>query len=214
MYDPVAACNHAGSFWHSPCEDKKVWLPGYAIDIDREFERFGLSPADWVPAFLDYGDDNREGLFFVEKGKATVDFMISTMFRVRAFPEFHFVCSWPDTGKDTFDEQTPPHTGLNDCSHFVTECLSEGGIQFNRSTLKAPDLVQALHDRTDTKTLAQHVDKDAAARIIRSGVMSPGDVIAFATCIGCKGTAFPVEGTVKRYRCGLCGRRFEGPEHF
>jgi hypothetical protein len=33
-------------------------------------------------------------------------------------------------------------------------------------------------------------------------------------CIQCKRTAFPVEGTTKRYRCWLCGCRFEGPEHF
>jgi hypothetical protein len=33
-------------------------------------------------------------------------------------------------------------------------------------------------------------------------------------CIQCKRTAFPVQGTVARYRCGICGCRFEGPEHF
>jgi hypothetical protein len=33
-------------------------------------------------------------------------------------------------------------------------------------------------------------------------------------CIECKRTAFPVEGTIKRYRCWGCGCRFEGPEHF
>jgi hypothetical protein len=33
-------------------------------------------------------------------------------------------------------------------------------------------------------------------------------------CAHCQRTAFPVEGTVKLYRCGICGHRFEGPEHF
>jgi hypothetical protein len=33
-------------------------------------------------------------------------------------------------------------------------------------------------------------------------------------CIQCQRTAFPLEGSVTRYRCGICGCRFEGPEHF
>jgi hypothetical protein len=32
--------------------------------------------------------------------------------------------------------------------------------------------------------------------------------------IQCRRTAFPVEGTATRYRCCLCGCRFDGPEHF
>jgi hypothetical protein len=33
-------------------------------------------------------------------------------------------------------------------------------------------------------------------------------------CIECKRTAFPVEGIPTRYRCWICGCRFEGAEHF
>jgi hypothetical protein len=33
-------------------------------------------------------------------------------------------------------------------------------------------------------------------------------------CIRCERTAFPVGGTVTRYRCWNCGFRFDGPEHF
>jgi hypothetical protein len=33
-------------------------------------------------------------------------------------------------------------------------------------------------------------------------------------CIECARTAFPMEGTTQRYRCWMCGCRFEGPEHF
>jgi len=33
-------------------------------------------------------------------------------------------------------------------------------------------------------------------------------------CIQCKRLAFPVEGTVNRYHCWICGSRFDGPEHF
>jgi hypothetical protein len=33
-------------------------------------------------------------------------------------------------------------------------------------------------------------------------------------CVQCQRTAFPIEGTVRQYRCASCGLRFEGPEHF
>jgi hypothetical protein len=32
-------------------------------------------------------------------------------------------------------------------------------------------------------------------------------------CVACQRTAFPIEGTTKRYRC-ICGCRFDGPLHF
>jgi hypothetical protein len=34
------------------------------------------------------------------------------------------------------------------------------------------------------------------------------------SCVACGRRAFPVEGTTRNYRCGICGCRFEGPEHF
>jgi hypothetical protein len=33
-------------------------------------------------------------------------------------------------------------------------------------------------------------------------------------CTSCARLAFPVEGTTTRYRCSICGCRFDGPEHF
>jgi hypothetical protein len=33
-------------------------------------------------------------------------------------------------------------------------------------------------------------------------------------CVHCQRTAFPLEGSRKRYRCWNCGLRFDGPEHF
>jgi hypothetical protein len=33
-------------------------------------------------------------------------------------------------------------------------------------------------------------------------------------CVYCRRTAFPVEGSTRRYRCWGCGSRFEGAEHF
>jgi hypothetical protein len=32
-------------------------------------------------------------------------------------------------------------------------------------------------------------------------------------CLRCRRTAFPVEGTLTRYRCWNCGSRFDGAEH-
>ena len=33
-------------------------------------------------------------------------------------------------------------------------------------------------------------------------------------CVDCHGMAFPVDGSISRYRCWGCGCRFDGPEHF
>jgi hypothetical protein len=33
-------------------------------------------------------------------------------------------------------------------------------------------------------------------------------------CIHCHRLAFPMEGSATRYRCWMCGSRFDGPEHF
>ena len=33
-------------------------------------------------------------------------------------------------------------------------------------------------------------------------------------CVACNRTAFPIEGTITRYRCWNCSTRFEGPGHF
>jgi hypothetical protein len=33
-------------------------------------------------------------------------------------------------------------------------------------------------------------------------------------CVACGRRAFPVEGTIQNYRCGICRCRFAGPEHF
>src|SRR5262249_40032704 len=99
-------------------------------------------------------------------------------FHSRNFPQKVFLCSWSDNKKDTAEGQTPPYTGLNDCSHFVSECLRKAGI--DAWALNAPELVRNLLSRSDTKTLCFQVNKDGARNVINSGLLTAGAVIAFS----------------------------------
>ena len=70
-----------------------------------------------------------------------------------------------------------PWAGLGDCAHFISRCLTAGGV---RSGFEG---VPALHDflfkQNFTKTLADKADHTAAKRVIDQGVMKPGDVIMY-----------------------------------
>src|SRR5262249_49354616 len=82
---------------------------------------------------------------------------------------------------------TPPYTGLNDCAHFVSECLSKAGVNLG-GVIQVQPLVESLRGRNDTKTLAYLVDLEKARRMIRSNqgngifygsIVRRGDIIAF-----------------------------------
>jgi hypothetical protein len=82
--------------------------------------------------------------------------------------------------------QVQDWAGLNDCAHFVSECLKEGGVHVY--AVAVGKLVKQLRDLSYTKTLALSVDKSTAERIVKSGVMQEADIIAFG---GNNNTFFP-----------------------
>jgi hypothetical protein len=180
----VAAVNHANNYWYRPCADGQVWMPSTAVNVPQECKSRDLDPARWVARFLWYyvGSNFFEGLFLVPADVATPAAMKARDFHSHNYPDKVFLCSWSDSHKDSTGGQTPPYTGLNDCSHFVSECLQQGGV--NVWSLNAPDLVQRVRARSDTRTLCFQVNKEAARVIINSGLMTPGDVMAFSDHIG------------------------------
>jgi hypothetical protein len=68
--------------------------------------------------------------------------------------------------------------GLADCAHFLSRILRAGGIT-GAESLSVPRLVEILQQRADTRTLAERVNRSQGQNIVDSGVLKPGDVIAY-----------------------------------
>ncbi len=68
--------------------------------------------------------------------------------------------------------------GLSDCAHFLSRCLSAGGIT-GASSVYVPELVRILQLRADTRTLAEKVNRSQGQNIVDSGILKPGDMIGY-----------------------------------
>jgi hypothetical protein len=67
---------------------------------------------------------------------------------------------------------------LDDCTHYISRCLIKGGLNV-LETAWTPTMVANLRARSDTKTLAEKVPVDRATRVMQTGMMKVGDVIAY-----------------------------------
>ncbi len=156
---------HADAYWYRPCRDGNVWLWSAPIVVSAEMQRRGLSSAEWTAVFLNY-DEARyiDGLYLVRNSLIPV--LPQRQYYAGNLPAADCI-------------QVRGWAGLNDCAHFVSECLTAGRVSVWH--LGVGGLVQKLRELGDTRTLGYFVDADAAERIIGSGIMKPGDVIAFGT---------------------------------
>ncbi|MBR0693126.1 NlpC/P60 family protein [Bradyrhizobium lablabi] len=183
--DLSAAISHADRFWPVPCKDGLVVTREKMINVQQEMKARKLDPAIHEAVFLFYSADakTREGLFIIHKSFSNLENRITSNFSVDSVPDPRiFLISFPDGNRDTAIGQTAPFTGLNDCAHFVSECLMQAKIKGFRPTNDAEQLFKNLRGLGQlTKTLAKHVEKEKARRIINSGLLKPGDVILFAT---------------------------------
>jgi hypothetical protein len=194
--DLSKAIEHANDFWADPCEDGIVWTQFKAIKIAEEYGRLHLDPKEWGSVFLNYNVTDklvREGLYFVRWSQGDLASRIQSGFKADDFPDRYFICSWRDAGFDLdlgSNNQKPPHTGLNDCAHFVSECLRHAGVSLPQDVKDVDTLLRLLRNRSDTKTLAWLVNIDQARRIIRANlgttmfsgapsILQQGDIIAF-----------------------------------
>jgi hypothetical protein len=182
MANRDAILQYAEANWYRPCVDGVV-IALQRIQIAEQYQRWGLNPGEWKPVFLNYigGGFKPDGLFFVPREEALLDNLITKEMDARTFSNKRFICSWSDGGPDTLDDgQLSRYWGLNDCAHFLSECLLRGG--YSVQTTSAPDLVKKLQEQPIdvAKTLAYMVPAGMAKFGIRSGVMKPGDCIFFA----------------------------------
>jgi cell wall-associated NlpC family hydrolase len=191
------AIDHANNFWAGLCQDGTVALQSGPIRIADEYRHFQLDPKGWEPVFLNYDTSNQdtEGLYFIPAGQADLDFRIQHDFRADAFPDRWFICSWRDAGIDVDrgsnnPDGKPHHFGLDDCAHFVGECLRKAGVSVPVNAIDVDTLLAFLRGFPGTQTLAWFVPFENAQRIIRANparslfsgvpsVLRVGDVIAF-----------------------------------
>ena len=178
------ALTHAKNFWFGPCEDDRVFLKRGPISVSDQFRFFGVSPSEWIAVFLFYDGRlgfKQEGLFLVPASDFTIPKLVahnsvSGPNDFSDFPNFMFVCSWFDAFPEPVNGVLPRFNGLDDCAHYVSECLEKEGIHC--ATPSAPQLVNKLRNRHDTKTLADLVDPAKAKRMIDL-VVKDGDLFFY-----------------------------------
>lgn len=67
---------------------------------------------------------------------------------------------------------------FEDCTHYLSRCLIQGGVA-TPLTAWAPYMADHLINRSDTKVLGLKVPLDRARRVMDTGMVKEGDVIAY-----------------------------------
>ena len=192
---PSAVVTYANNYWYRPCKDGRVWLANEPVNIANEIASRRLSPSDWVGALLCYPGQSKpdrtgtrqpwtlEGLYLVKMSDAP---RLRSNQVAASYPDAIMLASWYDSATDESLTRPPRYTGLNDCAHFVTECLAAGG-EAQLRTVSVPVLLNSLTTHNGTKTLARTVDQAAAQRIIDAGLLNEGDVMIFSKTLSSHG---------------------------
>src|SRR6185503_13671447 len=78
-------------------------------------------------------------------------------------------------------KKPPPYFGLNDCTHFTSECLIQGGfaVTDDKARRGAGELYDYLYWSGGTKVLALDVSQGDATNVIDAGLLKQGDVIVY-----------------------------------
>jgi len=121
--------SHADTFWSQPCRDGLVWTSYRAINVNAELGARKLPTAEWMGAFLFYesGKGQAEGLFVIKKSERT---KALTTWKVESCPSAVMLATFHDKRSDdpAFPaNKQPKDFGLNDCTHFTSECVVAGG---------------------------------------------------------------------------------------
>ena len=163
-YDRTQAIGFASDFWDRPCKSDNHAEGALGLDEARD----------------------RSVNAFWNKSKAPADKF-----------ELHFVFN-EKTDRD--DLLAVPKAGagdlapvlvvdgekLEDCAHFLSECLKAGGLGI-KEQWSVPMLLMALRETEDSvrtpiaKTLADKVDRATAQNVIDSGLFKVGDMIGYFT---------------------------------
>jgi hypothetical protein len=189
---------YAKSYWWRPCKDGKVWIASEPINLAKEAK--DRKKEDYVAVFLWYpakGNKNAnnsydgmwETLALVPPAKAKEiegtkddDDRLWSKYASDGIA----LASWKDDPKDSLENlgafpTKPPYFGLNDCTHFTSECLIAGGFPITNDKARrgAGDLADYLDASKDTATLCFMASQEDVKAVVDAGVVREGDVFAY-----------------------------------
>lgn len=176
---------HAESYWWQPCPDGVVWLKDRAVNIAAEASQRHLK--NYGGAFLWYSPFKYEGLFLLPTSQINEARCSDASFG--DFPSAVMLASYSDNLSSESEAQTwlkknlrtlPPYHGLNDCTHFTSDCLVTGGFPVTdvHARRGAPELYRYLLGHHSAKVLASEVSQEIAT-VAMDKLMKPGDVIVY-----------------------------------
>jgi len=150
------AVKFAETHWNTPADDGIFWLSNQGVTIadvrlrnviGTPFWRKAPVADGWQPFFVNDGSGGEKAVFRRVVAGVTEEILIN------------------------------PWAGIADCAHFLSRCLTAGGITVAERGV--PSLVNTLQARSDTKTLCERVPTDAGQRVVDSGIFKPGDMIGY-----------------------------------
>ena len=148
-FDRDKAVSYADSHWNVPCDDGVVWLSNDAVVVENARRQLKAPAADgWKPVFV-------KGVGEPEK----------------------FVFRRTVSGGVIEEKMINGWAGLADCAHFLSRCLTAGGVAVAERGVRG--LVDKLAARADTRVLCEQVPRDRAQRVIDTGVFKKGDMLGY-----------------------------------
>jgi hypothetical protein len=196
---------YADTNWGQVCSDQVVYVRGGGgasyvdangkLSISSCLSHFKKTSPLWWPVFLDYDTTYRgkprrsEGLFLIEMSKVSIALdtwsyqepALSTAIPVATFHDV------PSDEEPLMPAGTRPGPyGLNDCTHFTSQCLLAGGLSSSLASIDAREFFDKLYASSATKSLARIVPRAQAVPII-GATTSPfkkGDVLIYSDSSG------------------------------
>lgn len=150
------AIKYADKFWNIPADDGLFWLSNQAVSIasvrmnnviPTPSWKKALATDGWQPFFVNDGLGGEKAVFRRGIGPKVEEIIIN------------------------------PWAGIADCAHFLSRCLTAGGLAIAERGV--PQLVDKLQSLSNTKTLCEQVDQATGQRVIDSGVFKPGDMVGY-----------------------------------
>ena len=194
-YSRVGVKKYVEDYWWRPCKDNSVWIKTRRLHIPTLVAEMKGNPRQkpkltapaYEGAFLTYGPENLEGLFLVPAGQQAQTRTNDKYTDFKARGAIMLASYKDSSGEEAMDlsrlDLYPPFYGLNDCTHFTTECLIAGGFPPPNEHARrgAEELYVHLSNHPNVVMLASDVSQLDASRVIATFIMKTGDVVIYKT---------------------------------